>query len=915
MAPVFEHADRLFALLNRLVRRPKKGEIPEGSGDHDGIPVVRLVGGDQDALADAIRASLAEARPRRVPHEFIDMSKTHAQVSGDRADLEGDWRRAELYRRVLVRLAHEFTSASNGHDARVRFRRFGLVNWLLEANNTPQQLDDQPDRELLRRLRTRELQRRRFLGLLRNPSTEVALQGQAPWWAWLLGLHVLPIVWFRAWRVVGAEYRWLLRQPYMAPRDPGTFAGFALRLTQPRWEHENPDQIGKLLINAFLEDLRVAYRRRVWRRRAWRRTTYCVAFLKGASDANLGNALIRSLIDVRIETGAFDPLLVISSSKPGDYQGPQPWLLADDLYSIWSSRFDTARRGRAADDWYLPVDIPVPLDSGHPSHQRYENQLHPARRFTTRPAPGWARRRVTAVTTTLVLVLVAGAVAWRMNPVPEDRWERAHCGLPRSNPDAATLVRESATDECVGVAPHGYAFGATDERLKKTLTTIAEQNEEAEEIHRDAPRRPVVTLVHLSALLSSPGKGEASSALSYAREALQGAASAQRRQLDKRGDSDPVLRILPASAGSGMRFGPEVVGLIEKMMRDDPTIVGVTGLDQSRRATITTIGQLTRVGLPMVATTLSADTLDDHSPLYYQVSPQNRREAAVGAAYAAHLAGEEGSGLRREVRIVYSADPTDEYSKNLRDDAAASFSAVGFKVEKQGYKPSPPPAGTSGYPGARDIGEKACGYKGLVFFAGRSEDFETVLSSANDSCGSQPPTFLGGDDVARLAADPGRRGAFPKIPFDFLDFTQGSASCDGPSDLYSTMKTLFADECTRVGSTSLDGHAALAFDAVNLYLKAVGKLQDTAPAPPLTAPAVWHALSSIHGKSALDGESGRIDFGGVVDQQIPLDKLISVQRVDGAKQPTQRGFCGRAGTQRENAWCPGPEEAGATANP
>lgn len=161
--------------------------------------------------------------------------------------------------------------------------------------------------------------------------------------------------------------------------------------------------------------------------------------------------------------------------------------------------------------------------------------------------------------------------------------------------------------------------------------------------------------------------------------------------------------------------------------------------------------------------------------------------------------------------------------------------------------------------------------------------------------------------MARLAADPNRRGNYPRLAYEFLDFTLGSASCDSPSDLYSTMKKLFPEECKHVESTSLDGHAALAFDAVNLYLKAIGRLQDTAPRLPLTAPAVWQALSRIHGDAALDGESGRIDFGGVVDQQIPLDKLISIQRVEGDKRPEQMGFCGVTGQQRQSKWCPPPE--------
>ncbi|MGW2566222.1 hypothetical protein [Streptomyces sp. NPDC001537] len=668
MAPVFEHADKLFALLHSLVRRPKKGEFPEATEGQDGLPVVMLVGYEESELAELAetidKRSCKEAQPPRIPHKLIDVSGVLATMNRERPDLEGDWRRAELYRRVLVELAMEFASPSNSPDARVQFRRFGLVNWLLETNNTADPLRGQPDHELLMRLQTRELQRRGFFRVLRNPTTEVALEGRAPWWAWILGLHVLPVLWFRAWRAVGPEYRWLLRQPYMAPRDPGTFAGFALRLTQPRFEHENPEQVGKLLVNAFLEDLRVAYRRRIWRRRAWRRTTYCVALLKGVREDNFGQQLIRSLIEVRIETGDFDPLLVIGTSRTHDYAGPQWGQLEDDLVMNWGAQFVAARRGRSAEDWYLPVRIPATLDPGTDAYTRHSKNLLPKLQFRPEPSPRWARRRVTALAVVLAVALVAGAVGWRLDPAPEERWEQQHCKLPRTDPDAATVETRGA--ECVGVAPHGFAFGSQDESLQKTLKKIDEQNRAAEEMHRDAPDRPIVTLVHLSALLSSPGTGKAAGLLSYAREALQGVASAQKRQLNRTGSEDPLLRVLPASAGLNMQYGPEVVGMIAKMMRTDPTIVGVTGLDQSRKATITTIHRLTRIGLPMVATTLSADTLPEASPLYYQVSPQNRREAAVAAAYSKHLVADSGGRLKPRVRVIYSADPTDEYSSNLR---------------------------------------------------------------------------------------------------------------------------------------------------------------------------------------------------------------------------------------------------------
>ncbi|WP_220189070.1 hypothetical protein [Streptomyces phytophilus] len=843
---------------------------------------------------------------------MADIEQKWDEVAAARSDLTPEWRRVELCRRVLVELAMEFSSARYGPQA-VRFRRLGLVNWLLLMTNTADEPDARHAQEMLRRLRKRELERRGVLGFMRSPGTEVALQGSVPWWAYLFGLNVLPLMWFRAWRFLGSEYRWLLRQPYMAPADPGTFAGFALRLTQLRWAREDPAQVTKVMINAFLEDLRIAYARRPWRQRAHQRTAYPVAFLTGLTPENGGPDLVQAFVEVRNETGAFDPLLLLTTSANGVHEQGRVRSLTDELgpYEAWCERLRTAGRGRDAGFWYLPLRTPCLLPDDDTGIEAQRERSSAAGRFTTNSPSAWAGRLAAVGTLGLVLPALLGTlVFWLSNDEERDRrrevhaWEDQHCGLSRDNPDAATVKRQ-ATGDCVGVASHGYDFGSDDERLRGVLETIAEQNDEAERIHRTTGR-PLVTLLHVSALFGSPAEG--SNAQAYLREQVQGAASAQRRQLDLDGERDPVLRILPANAGSDMRFGNVVTRTIEGMMREDPTIVGVTGLDQSRHATVEMMGELTRLGLPMVGTTLTADGLDDESPLYYQVSPQNEREAAVAAAYADHLA-DSGALARRSVRVLYSADPTDLYSDNLRDDAVAAFERAGFDVGVAGFEPSYSQAEASGRPGARTVGQDACNHRGLVFFAGRSDDFEAILNGANETCGSNPPAFLGGDDVARLAANADRRGAFGRIPYEFLDFTLGSTSCADSSDLYSTMARLFPGECAQAENTSLDGHAALGFDAVNLYLKAIGELLDAAPEMRLTPGAVWQALGRIHGSEALDGESGIIDFGGVVDRQVPLDKLLSVQRVEGARPPTQVGFCGRWGDRAQSGWCP-PTEAG-----
>ncbi|MGA5561185.1 hypothetical protein ACPCUV_08400 [Streptomyces platensis] len=915
--PVFRGAGHLLRLIADLVRRPRRRECPEPvrhrgvAQGREGLPVLCLVSGaDHTPLAKGISYFLSHADPRRVPHCLHDLQDGTPPPAPESV---------EAVRRTLERLAQGFARSVHGSDGRVRFRRFGLVNWLTQAGATGAAPYaggmEGNDHTLLQGLREREFRRRRMFGLLRSPETELAVDGTVPWWVWLFAVHVFPLAWFRVRRGLGREYRWLLNQPYLAPRDPGTFIGFAERLTAPHHQVEDPEQLRKLMVNAFLEDLRVAFRRRIWRPRTARRTAYCVALLDGANAGNCGYPLLQTIIDVRNETGAFDPLLVIScGAEPpaegtgirADWGHSSLWELADRLYGGWRDTFLHQGRARNRAPWYLPVTVPRLLP---PSDESYEltRRLEVAQdaRLRIPEPPLWARRVVSVAAACGVLAALLGAGGLVLSR--ESNYREAHCGLHRFEGDAETL-RTAETGECIGVARNGFTFHSPDPLLNKTLRTIYAQNTRAEEAHRAAPERPFVTLVHLSALLSVSGKSTGQ--LAYGREALQGAASAQSRQLRSTGAAEPILRIFPANAGSGMRFGTRVVEILEGLQQQDPSLVGVTGLDQSREATNRTIRKLTAVGLPMVATTLSADSLVRQSPMYFQVSPQNTREAAVAAAYADHVVDHGRKKPARQVRIISSADPSDTYSRTLSDDVAQRFRARGFTVEKTTFTPPPPPGAdpSSDAPGPGTVGQRSCSYPGVVFFAGRSEDFESLLGGINESCNSDPPTLLGGDDVARLAADAERRQHYPGIPYDFLDFTLGSARCDDTSELYAELSRLFPEECAQVASSSLDGHAALGFDAVKLYINAVKQLREDAVQMPLTPPAVWHAISGVHGDEALDGESGIISFGGDVDRQVPLDKLLSVQHIDGAGKPAQAGFCGRVGGQKQSSWCP-PLEA------
>lgn len=405
--------------------------------------------------------------------------------------------------------------------------------------------------------------------------------------------------------------RWLLRQPYLAPRDPGTFAGFAERLTEPNRAGEDQEQLLRLLVNAFLTDLR--HGDRPWR------TGNPVVLLDGVTGTNGGYRLLKLINDVRNDTGAFDPMVVISGSSevpPLRAQGNPILPSARDAlaaYHRWRGNIGKASRARTPSAWYLPIRVPPSPSVESDRFDEARERLLDTAPISLDPPPIWARR--------WVLVLVAVVVA-AIAVLVEENHRRAHCGVPFWSTDSATLQTVD-NGECVGVTATGFAFRPSDKAFSDMQARVGELNSRAEDA-----RRPVVSVVFAA--------GRADS--------LSGAVMVQEQQLAKTGVNDPVLRILVANTGSQPG---EATELLRGMIAADPSIVGSAGIGQPAEAT----EAFSAAGLPLLAS----------------APGRSKRAAAVAAAYAANqLSGR----IARKVLIV-----------GTDGDVAASFRAAGFQVE------------------------------------------------------------------------------------------------------------------------------------------------------------------------------------------------------------------------------------------
>ncbi|MEU8894598.1 hypothetical protein [Nocardia sp. NPDC048505] len=580
-------------------------------------------------------------------------------------------------------------------------------------------------------------------------------------WMWISG------------RVPGLskETRWFMHQRYMAPELSDSFLGFATRLTVPLRYDENEEQVAKLLVHAFLEDLRDAYRKRIWRPSSWRRTAYPVALLDTVGAHGNGADLLRRINDIRNETGIFDPLVVVAvlDYDPRALSPARPvHALADigdlrrgeDLESLdesttsgaepdplrqWARGIDNSRTNRSADAWLLTLELPDPVAGriGHPHRTR----------LAVPPAPPLAARKWFVAA--CVLIPVAVLVAALLVAVPALRG--ADCAHWPWTSGIGVAERDG---ECVGYSDNAAQVFADDPELSEMQREVFRQNAIAVDIRRANPRRPLISLVYFSGLTYRSTNERYPHAQV---EELAGLVLRQRAANVESSESEPLLRIVVANGGAAMRHADWVVErLLSPLLREDSSVLGVIGFDRSIDQTRRAIALLGDLGVPAFATTLSGNGLEEASPIYFQPVPPNRRIAQLVADYVAgarYPAGgpEAGQPRYRRVTIFQPNVTGDVYVETLGADLRRELTGKSLPVEtfrwtsqQELFRYPPPCAGPE-----LDTGH-------LLLFNGRNQDFGAFVNAVTSGCqGGEEPPILGSDAVTRFIADPVGRKAAP----------------------------------------------------------------------------------------------------------------------------------------------------------
>ncbi|MGW5456435.1 ABC transporter substrate-binding protein [Nocardia sp. NPDC003979] len=733
-------------------------------------PIVEMVGlQGHTALVNDLYSWLGESGGRRAtPRARIDLHApdlpptrlspdVNAFNAGPHAD---DQEIPDHCLPIIQQLVAGFATDDTAMGA-IKFPRYRTADWLTRQRVTSDE-SEAPD----------EL-RRRLPKLLRSGSsanradaTEGAAGGMISSVVFAV-LALWPVLRLWLWvsgRIPGMSKvtRWFLHQRYLAPELSASFLGFAARLTASHRVDENEEQVAKLLIHAFLEDLRDAYRRRIWRPSSWRRTAYPVALLGGLTEGSDGARILTWINEIRNETGLFDPLVVVAFRDEGPTRevgelanisdlrtlrtleslADQPTAQPPDPLQTWIREIDSRRTHRQADAWFLPLRALIPPDStprvGDP---RFRGQSLP-------PAPPMASRSWFVGLCVLIPIVLAVAAALVYFPPLRG----ASCShWPWTGGVSVSMV----DGECVGYSDNVAQTFADDPELSAMQREVFRLNEAAVDARESNPNRPLISLVYFAGL----SYVDTNVRYPHAQvEELAGLAVQQRRALLASDESEPLLRIIIANGGSDMRHARWVVeNRLRPLVADDPSVLGVVGIDRSTDETRKAITRLGELGVPAVATTLSADGLEQASPLYFQAAPSNSVQARLVADYMQGARADDGTPRYDKVTIYHPEAPDDLYVTTLVEDLQQELTERGVTHRSTSWRAQQELYGLPAPCEAESFDRRE-----LLFFAGRNDDFPTFAKALSRGCISgDGPALLGNDAVTRLITDPRATIALP----------------------------------------------------------------------------------------------------------------------------------------------------------
>jgi ABC-type branched-subunit amino acid transport system substrate-binding protein len=817
----FSGAIELMRLVDRLASRPRwpSRDVP--------LPIVYLrrppgVEGPLEALANRP----ATSRGRRAAFALVDGSG-----SSERRLLDD----------VVGQLAGEVRGA-----ARLRFPHYALVGWLLDLTLPAGVEADEEEREIARGFR-QHLRRR--VRMTADGAQDLAQD--FPWWIRLviglmprIGLALMALLWRPA--------TWVGEQSFGGRSRQGVYR-LARAFVKERLAERS--EVDDLLVSALLEDLRRSHRRWTLWGTGRRRTGYPWLLIDNVSGSTSGQWLVDAIGRARssVQSGQSwranplsrpDPLLVIAAGESPE----APMTHAADALAGYH---DWLRHLARSENWVLALDT----DASEPSRGVIGGLSE---------LPSLSLRR--ALAAPLVLTLCAGLL------VAVPFYNYARCDEWWSPSVRSPLERVGA--ECIGVSADPLRHFVPDTvpddirpALQEVYGRIMAENAKA------AARPDAITIVFLSVL--TPSTANSFHALV---EELRGVWVAQKT-------SDVPIRMLLANGGEGpggrgLASGDIAADKIIELAARDRSVVAVTGLSISTDTAKSVVKRLGSNALPIIGTLTSGDDMATINEYYYQVGPNNMREARVASYYAQSRLGVT------DMAIFYSGDSTDRYSQNLAEDARVSLAERGIAVSQ--YKSYRVASDDEGLAPA-SLGQGACpvearpGY--AVFYAGRAQYLAEFLRGMNSRCQGSTPPVIASDSSTRFILE-GTMAQFPNVRLDYLSFASPAAWADcAKVPFYKNYLDEFRKTCQTLG----DGRSAAAYDAMQVLAEGVRQVRRTDPGARVRE-GLLAGIGSIRPDNAIQGATGTIGFGA--STRLPSNKAVLVLRGNTNTTSTPRLLCG-----------------------
>ncbi|MDF3301882.1 hypothetical protein [Streptomyces tropicalis] len=440
---------------------------------------------------------------------------------------------------------------------------------------------------------------------------------------------------------------------------------------------------------------------------------------------------------------------------------------------------------------------------------------------------------------------------------------------------APGVARPAGSAECVGVSTSAYDFGRP--RYREAVRAIDRENRSLK------PGGFVTVALFLPFTSSTPSN------LNDVQHELQGAYLAQYQANHESNGETPAIRLVLANPGATGAYWRGTVDRLDAMTRSADRLRAVAGIGQSTDANQQAVRELTRRGIPVVGSSITADDLADGEggrdpyPGLARVSPTNTDEARALASFAKVSTGRS--------LLVYDK-PGDPYTRTLQ----RAFSGL---VGNSPYEPQPftPPddrsqEGTTANT-FRQITDLVCDTSrstDTILFAGRHTQLRQFVNALGGrGCQDRRFTVLTGDEGSYLTGDRAldRAALAHRLSVRFAALAHPDAwakdapATGGSAAAVRTLRALLAQAARApagpLGPVALDdGQLIIAYDAVRLAVHGIRQATSGGTVVPPPLADVGLQWPQVKGSLRVDGASGWICLdahGNPYDKAVPVVEL------------------------------------------